>query len=68
MGKISYEKLKSKLSEAGLTTYVIRKNKIVGQSTLYNINHDLPINTDTICKLCEVLNCQPGDLLEYVKE
>ena len=26
------------------------------------------IDTRTIAKMCEVLDCQPGDLIEYVKD
>lgn len=26
------------------------------------------IKVSTLCKLCEALDCQPGDLLEYRKE
>lgn len=26
------------------------------------------IKVDTIVKLCEILNCQPGDLFEYVRD
>ncbi|SFS37822.1 helix-turn-helix domain-containing protein [Sphingobacterium wenxiniae] len=26
------------------------------------------IRLSTLAKLCEVLDCQPGDLIEYVKE
>ena len=26
------------------------------------------VRFSTLCKLCEVLDCQPGDILEYRKE
>ena len=27
-----------------------------------------PVNTDTIEKICEYLDCQPGDLMSYTKD
>ncbi len=67
MGNISYKKLRKKMAEQGLTTYKIRKEKIISESTLQRIRTDGTITTDAIASLCEVLNCQPGDILEYVK-
>ena len=26
------------------------------------------VNTDTIDRLCDLLHCQPGDIMEYVEE
>ena len=68
MGNISYKKLRKKMAEQGLTTYKIRKEKIISESTLQRIRTDGTITTDAIAALCEVLNCQPGDILEYVKK
>lgn len=68
MGKIVYTKLLNLLEEHGLTTYKIRKEKIISESTLQNIREGKRITTDSIASLCEALNCQPGDLLEYVPE
>ncbi len=67
MGKITYKKLLRKMEEKGLTTYKIRKQKIISESTLQHIREDKAITTDAIGALCEVLDCQPGDLLEYIK-
>lgn len=68
MGKIVYTKLLKLLEEHGLTTYKIRKDKIISESTLQNIREGKRITTDSIAALCEALNCQPGDILEYVPD
>ncbi len=68
MGKIVYTKLLNMLDTQGLTTYKIRKEKIISESTLQNIRNGKRITTDSIAALCEALNCQPGDLLEYVPD
>ena len=67
MGQITYGKLLKKMSEQGLTTYRIRKDKIISESTLQRIRENKGITTDAVAVLCEVLDCQPGDILEYVK-
>lgn len=68
MGKIKYTKLLNLLEKQGLTTYKIRKDKIISESTLQNIRQEKRITTDSIAALCEALNCQPGDILEYVPD
>lgn len=65
---IKYDKLLELLKVKGITTYKIRKDKIIGQATLSKIQNGGDIDTRTIAKLCEVLDCQPGDILEYVKD
>lgn len=68
MGKIIYSKLKALMEVKGLTTYKIRKEKIISESTLQNIRNEKRITTDAIASLCQALNCQPGDILEYVQD
>jgi putative transcriptional regulator len=68
MGKIVYEKLLAMMEQQGLTTYRIRKEKIISESTLQSIRDGKGISTDAIGRLCEALNCQPGDILEYVPD
>lgn len=36
--------------------------------TLIHLLDGKRITTDSIAALCEALNCQPGDLLEYVPD
>jgi putative transcriptional regulator len=79
VGYISYSKLIARLKEKGMTSYTFRKWGDIGQATLTAIKsgrsskangrkHGTSINTETLAVLCERLDCQPGDLLEYVKE
>lgn len=65
---IKYNKLLLKLKEKGITSYTIRKEKIIGQETYRKIQNGGDIDTRTIAKLCKALDCQPGDLMEYVDE
>ena len=66
---IKYDKLFKLFEENGITTYKIRKENIVSQGTLTKMkNGNGSIDTRTIDKICRVLNCQPGDILEYVPD
>lgn len=56
------------LKEAGYSTYKIRKEKLLGESVLQQLRSGEPVSWANIERLCELLNCQPGDLVEYIKE
>ena len=66
---IVYTKLFDLLKEKGYTTYKIRREKRIGQGALTAIKNGTGgLDAKTIARLCEVLECQPGDLMEYVSE
>lgn len=67
-GTIKYNKLLKLMEQKGLSTYKIRKEKIISESTLQNIRSNGRITTDAIASLCCALNCQPSDILEYVED
>ena len=56
------------LKEKGITTYAIRKLKIMSESTLQKLRSGKGLAWDNIEILCRLLECQPGDLLEYLEE
>lgn len=64
-----YDKLFKLLEEKGITTYKIRKENIISQGSLTKMkNGEGNIDTRTLERLCKVLNCQPGDIMEYIAE
>jgi len=56
------------LKEKGITTYGIRKNKLLSESTVQKLRDGIGVSWDNIEAICRLLNCQPGDLLEYTEE
>ena len=56
------------LKEKGYTTYTLRKENILRQSTIQKLREGKGLAWDNIERLCALLDCQPGDLLEYIKE
>ena len=56
------------LKEEGYNTTRIRKDKIMGEAMLQKIRSGQMVSWATLETICELLNCPPGDLLEYIKE
>lgn len=66
---ITYDKLFDLLKEKGYTTYKIRQTKLIGQGTLTALKNGTGgLDAKTLGRLCKVLECQPGDLMEYVPD
>ena len=66
---IKYDKLLALLTEKGYTSYRIRKENIIGQGTLTAIKNGTGgLDHRSIAKLCHILECQPGDLMDYVED
>ena len=64
---INYSKLFAIMESRNLKKYWLRQNGInpkVVQALVNNAN----VNMSTINQLCRLLDCQPGDLLEYVPD
>ncbi len=53
------------LKEKGYTTYRIRSDKILSESTVQKLRSGKPLSWENIETLCKLLNVQPGELLEY---
>ena len=56
----------SALKEAGYSTYKIRNEKIFTEAQLQHLRRNHLLTHDALDKVCQLLNCQPGDLLEYI--
>lgn len=58
----------SRLKDKGYSTYFIRKNKIMTEGQLQQIRDNKLLSHTAFDGLCKLLDCQPGDLLEYVPD
>ena len=66
---IRYDKLLKLLDERGYTSYKIKREKVIGQGTLTAIKNGTGgLDAKSIAKLCAMLECQPGDIMEYVPD
>lgn len=55
------------LKEKGYSSTRIRKERLMGQATLTQLRHGDLVSWMNIETICRLLQCQPGDLLEYVE-
>lgn len=62
---ISFEKAVKLLEERKITSYSVKKTGAISQGTLTKLKRNKCVTTDTINTLCNLLQCQPGDLMEW---
>lgn len=56
------------LKEKGYNTTRIRKEHIMGELMLQKIRKGQMMSWNTLDIVCNILDCQPGDLLEYKRD
>ena len=54
------------LKEKGYNTNKIRTEGLLSQSTLQKFRNGQGVSWENLETLCRLLECQPGDLIEYV--
>jgi putative transcriptional regulator len=53
------------LKEKGYNTTRIRTERLFSQSTLQKFRNNQGVSWDNLETLCRLLECQPGDFIEY---
>lgn len=61
--------LQQTLKEAGYSTYRLRQEKLLPESTVQKLRTgNMSLSFATLNTICNILQCQPGDILEWVPE
>ena len=68
VGSISYRKLWHMLLDRDIKKTQLRDMAHISSSTLAQLSQGQPVTLRTIAAICDVLHCQPADILEYVPE
>ena len=63
---MKYNKLFALLAQRGMKKTDLLD--VVSSPTLAKLSKSESVTTDMLCKICEYLDCQPADIMEYVKE
>ena len=63
---VAYAKLFALMDQKGLKKVDLRKTYKINPKTVDSLVNNRSVTVDTIIQLCEILNCQPGDLMEYI--
>lgn len=56
------------LKNAGYNTTRLRREKLLSESTLQKFREGKPVSWENLETLCALLDCQPGDLIQYKEE
>lgn len=64
---ISFDKLNYLMQKKEIKKYYLRKNGI-SPAIVDKILSSGDVSTVTINKVCKLLNCQPGDIMEYIPD
>ena len=65
---ISYQKLWDVMKKRGISQYALIKQYHISPGQITRIKRNESISTHTIEMFCKILDCQPGDIMEYIKE
>ena len=68
LNMITFDPMREFMEENGITQYQLLKNGILLPAHVTRLSYNHNFTLKFIDKLCRELNCQPGDLIEYVKE
>ena len=65
---ISYKKLWDVMKKQSITQYALIKTYGISPAQITRLKRDESVSTYTIVMFCEILNCQPGDIMTYIKD
>lgn len=64
---ISYAPFWRTIKEKGVSQFDLYTYAKISTETLFRLRNDKIITTNTIDKLCKILNCKVNDILEFRK-
>lgn len=62
---IVFDRLWETMKEKDVSTYTLRENYDFHTDTIRNLRHNQNITTNTLSKLCDILDCRLEDIAEY---
>lgn len=65
---MKYNKLFALLAIRGMKKSDLVEKKVISSPTLAKLSKGESITTTVLCKICDFLECQPGDIMEYIKD
>lgn len=65
---IKYDRLWQTMKKKGITQYDLYTHHNVNRSQLNRLRHNQNVETNTIDKLCNILDCSVEDIMEHVPD
>lgn len=64
----NYNKLWKMLIDKGITKEELRRTANLSPNTIAAMGKNKSVSLDVIDKICKSLNCEPGDVFDYIKD
>ncbi len=65
---IVFDRLWITMEKKGVSTYWLREKCGIDRKTIRRLHANENIETKTLSKLCTVLDCELGDIAEFIKD
>ena len=65
---ISYENLWNVMIEKGVSQYKLIKKYGISPAQITRLKRNESVSTHTIEMFCKILDCNVGDIMEYIKD
>ena len=66
--RFSYNKLWKLLIDRGITKKTLREMSGISATSVAKLGKGGNVNTDVLLRICDALNCDVGDIMEFVRE
>ena len=65
---ISYDKLWKVMKKQGVTQYALIKTHHISPGQITRLKRNESVSTNTIEMFCRILNCDVGDIMQYIPD
>ncbi len=65
---IRYDRLWAVMKEKGVSTYRLREDHGFNSKTISKLRNNENVTTNTLNKLCAILDCELSDIVRYEKD
>lgn len=65
---ISYNKMKKRLIDLDMKPKDLKEKAEISQNVMAKINKNEPISVESLEKICFAMNCDIGDVMEFIPE
>ena len=65
---INYKPLWITMKKQGITTYTLINKYEINPRAINNLKHNKSITMFTLEQLCEILSCEPNDVITFTKD
>ena len=65
---IKYDKLWETAEKRGITKSRLTQKYNVSKAQLYRLRYNQPVSTNTLDRLCNILECDISDIMEHIPD